>query len=136
MIIGGVFGIVGWLTVPETYVPVLLKRKASRLRLETKNWALHSKLDEESMDAKKFAVRYLSRPFMMLGQEPILALMTLYISFTFGMVYFLFTVSFALPPVTKASILTTTRPTPSASTASEASSPCAALCPTSPSSRA
>lgn len=136
MIIGGVFGIVGWLTVPETYVPVLLKRKASRLRLETKDWALHSKLDEESIDAKKFAVRYLSRPFMMLGQEPILALMTLYISFTFGMVYFLFTVSFALPPVTKASILTTTRPTPSASTASEASSPCAALCPTSPSSRA
>lgn len=96
MFLGAVFGIIGWLTVPETYVPVLLKRKALRLRLETKNWAFHSKLEEERIDAKQFVVRYLSRPFMMLGQEPILALMTLYISFTFGMIYFLFTVSLAL----------------------------------------
>lgn len=47
MILGAVFGIIGWLTVPETYVPVLLKRKALRLRLETRNWAFHSKLEEE-----------------------------------------------------------------------------------------
>ena len=96
MIMGIVFGIIGWIVVPETYVPVLLKRKAQRLRLKTKRWDLHSKLEETPVSMQDFAVRYLTRPFVMLAQEPILVLMTLYVSFTFGMIYFLFVVS--LPP--------------------------------------
>ena len=92
MVVGAVFGVVGLLTVPETYVPVLLKRRAAELRRETGNWALHSKLEEQAISPRDFAIRYLSRPFVMLGREPILSLMALYISFTFGMVYFLFTV--------------------------------------------
>lgn len=93
MIMGVVFGVLGWIIVPETYVPVLLKRKAQRLRFETKDWAFHSKLEETPVGIKDFAVRYLTRPFVMLSQEPILMLMTLYVSFTFGMIYFLFVVS-------------------------------------------
>ncbi|ERF72994.1 hypothetical protein EPUS_08851 [Endocarpon pusillum Z07020] len=90
MIMGVVFGAVGLLVLPETYVPVLLKRKARQLRFKTKNWALHSKLEETPVDFRDFVVRYLRRPFLMLCLEPILLLMTLYISFTFGMVYLLF----------------------------------------------
>jgi DHA1 family multidrug resistance protein-like MFS transporter len=44
MIIAGIVGLVGLIFLPETYAPVLLKRKATKLRFETKNWALHSKL--------------------------------------------------------------------------------------------
>ena len=93
MIMGLAFGAVGFVVLPETYVPVLLKRKARQLRYETGNPALHSKLEETPVDIKDFLVRYLSRPFVMLCLEPILLLMTLYISFTFGIVYLLFVVS-------------------------------------------
>ena len=93
MILGIVFGIIGYIVLPETYVPVLLKRKAQRLRFETGEWALHAKLEEKPVDVRDFVVRYLSRPFVMLCLEPILLAMTMYISFTFGMVYLLFVVS-------------------------------------------
>lgn len=97
MILGMAFGLVGWIAIAETYVPVLLKRKARRLRLQTGNWALHTKSEESPVNIKDFAVRYLTRPFIMLRQEPILVLMTLYVSFSFGMLYFLFVVS--CPPM-------------------------------------
>lgn len=93
MMMGVAFGAIGFVVLPETYVPVLLKRKARRLRFKTKNWALHSELEETPVDIKDFMVRYLSRPFIMLCLEPVLLLMTLYISFTFGVVYLLFVVS-------------------------------------------
>jgi DHA1 family multidrug resistance protein-like MFS transporter len=44
MIIAGIVSLVGLIFLPETYAPVLLKRKAIKLRFETSNWALHSKL--------------------------------------------------------------------------------------------
>lgn len=93
MIMGIAFGAIGFVVLPETYVPILLKRKARQLRFKSKKWALHSKLEETPVDTKDFVIRYLSRPFIMLCLEPILLLMTLYISFTFGMVYLLFVVS-------------------------------------------
>ena len=44
MIMAAAAGLIGLFVLPETYAPVLLQRKAARLRLETKNWALHAKL--------------------------------------------------------------------------------------------
>ena len=92
LILGALFGAAAYVVVPETYVPVLLHRKAQRLRVETGDWALHTKADETPLTLSSFASRYLSRPFAMLLHEPILWLMTLYVSFTFGMMYFLFVV--------------------------------------------
>lgn len=92
LVLGVVFGAMGYIILPETYVPVLLKQKAARLRLETGNKQFYSALEEKPVTAADFVVRYLSRPFVMLCLEPILFCMTLYISFTFGMVYLLFTV--------------------------------------------
>lgn len=93
LIVGGVFGIIGFLVLPETYLPVLEKREAQRLRRKTQHWALHSKLDEKDIDFRSFVSRYLTRPLVMMAHEPILLLMTLYISFTFGMIYLMFVVS-------------------------------------------
>jgi DHA1 family multidrug resistance protein-like MFS transporter len=92
MIQGLVFGSIGFLILPETYVPVVLTRKAKHLRLTTGEWALHSKLEEVPVDFTKFVMIYLSRPFLMLCLEPILLFMTLYISFTLGTIYLLFVV--------------------------------------------
>lgn len=99
LILGAVLGVAGYIVVPETYVPVLLQRKAQRLRIETGDWSLHTKADENPVTISNFVSRYLTRPFAMLIREPILALMTLYVSFTFGMMYFLFVVSLTVLPL-------------------------------------
>ncbi|KAL2871246.1 MFS transporter [Aspergillus lucknowensis] len=90
LILGAVFSAIGYFILPETYVPVLLKRRAIKLRYETGDSKIRAALEERPVSAVDFLVRYLSRPFVMLLLEPILVSMTLYISFTFGMVYLLF----------------------------------------------
>lgn len=92
MIMGVSIGGTAMFMLPETFVPVLLKRKARKLRYETKNWALHSKLEETPVDVRGFIERYLSRPFTMLVLEPILLLTTIYVSFVYGFIYLLFEV--------------------------------------------
>lgn len=63
----------------ETFAPVLLKRKAVRLRKEgnTKAWAPHERQD---FSFKGIAERTLFRPFHILALEPMLVLITIYIS--------------------------------------------------------
>lgn len=57
------FSILFYCCVPETFAPVLLSQKAKKLRLRSKNWALHSKHDmQESITLSTFARTYLVRP--------------------------------------------------------------------------
>lgn len=76
--------------VPETYAPVLLQRKATRLRKETRNWALHSMLDEHQPTMSEIFFKYFLRPFEMLFLEPILLLITIYMAFIYGVLYLFF----------------------------------------------
>ena len=76
--------------VPETYAPVILSRRAKVRRHETKNWALHAKIDEQQTRPSAMVNRYLFRPVRMLIQEPILILLTLYMSFIYGILYLFF----------------------------------------------
>jgi DHA1 family multidrug resistance protein-like MFS transporter len=71
MIVSAAIGLIALLTVPETFAPVLLQRKAAKLRHETKNWAIHSTLDESPVNLKSLMEKYLSKPIIMLVQEPI-----------------------------------------------------------------
>lgn len=66
------FGTIAFLTLPETYHPVLLQRRASRLRNETRIWAYHSRLDESTPTFSQILTKYLFRPLQMLFSEPIL----------------------------------------------------------------
>jgi len=84
------FGCIGLLLIPETSAARILQIKAKRLRYETKNWALHAKADENRVDFNSIITVYLVRPFVMFVQEPILALMTAYMSFLYGILYLLF----------------------------------------------
>lgn len=59
----------------ESYVPVILTNKAKRLRQQTKNWAIHSKLEETEVSLKDVLYRYFMRPLHMLVVEPIVFLM-------------------------------------------------------------
>ncbi|KIW71776.1 hypothetical protein PV04_00013 [Phialophora macrospora] len=90
LIMATLFGCIGIAMIPETSAARILQTKAKRLRYETKNWALHAKADENRIDFHTITHIYLVRPFVMFVQEPILALVTLYMSFIYGIIYLLF----------------------------------------------
>ncbi|KAG4429786.1 hypothetical protein IFR05_014736 [Cadophora sp. M221] len=94
LIMSAFFGIVGLFTIPETYAPILLKRKAERMRHETQNWALHSQIDERPVHLKALVEKYFMKPWVMLFREPILMAMTLYSSLVYSILYLIF---FAYP---------------------------------------
>ncbi|KAJ5189025.1 Major facilitator superfamily [Penicillium cf. griseofulvum] len=71
----------------ETYAPVILVRKAATLRRQTRNWGIHAKQDEVEVDVKELLRNNFARPIMMLITEPILLLVSLYISFIYGLIY-------------------------------------------------
>jgi MFS family permease len=73
--------------IPETYPPVLLKRKASRLRKETGNeqwWHPHETL---RLDIRSLVTKQLSRPLKMLFTEPMVACMAVYGAFVYAIIY-------------------------------------------------
>lgn len=90
LILAFVFWLLALVVCSESYAPVLLQRKASKLRFKTKNWALHAPADEQRIDMRSIVQRYLLRPFAMMVREPILLLITLYMSFIYGVVYLFF----------------------------------------------
>lgn len=64
----------------ESYAPVILQRRATTRRFETKNWAIHAPADEHRANLQEIVTKYLFRPWKMLILEPILLLITLYMS--------------------------------------------------------
>ncbi|KAF1358595.1 MFS general substrate transporter [Lizonia empirigonia] len=79
----------------ETYPPVVLINKASELRRRTKNWGIHAKQEEIEVDFKELVIRNVSRPMRILFTEPIVLLITIYMSFIYGLLY-LFLTAYAL----------------------------------------
>lgn len=71
----------------ETYPPVVLINKASELRRRTKNWGIHAKQEEIEVDFKELIVKNVSRPMRILFTEPIVLLITIYMSFIYGLLY-------------------------------------------------
>lgn len=71
----------------ETYAPVILVRKAATLRRQTRNWGIHAKQDEVEIDLNELIRSNFARPIVMLFTEPILLLISLYISFIYGLIY-------------------------------------------------
>ena len=79
--------ILALVTMPELYPPVLLKRKAERLRKETgdnRYWHPH---ESQKIKLENVVSKYLSRPARMLLTEPMVTCMALYASFVYGVLY-------------------------------------------------
>lgn len=90
LIMAAFFGLMSIAVVPETFGPLILKRKAQRLRFETRNWALHAKIEESRTDLNDIITRYLTRPAKMMVMEPILLLLTIYMALIYGTLYLFF----------------------------------------------
>ncbi|KAI0020712.1 bicyclomycin resistance protein [Xylariomycetidae sp. FL0641] len=89
-IVGAACGLVMGLTLKESYAPVLLQRKTERLRKESGNEALRSKLDD-GLSPRDFFKRGLVRPVKMLMLSPITVVTAIYMSINYGYIYILFT---------------------------------------------
>ncbi|KAF2029718.1 citrinin biosynthesis transporter CtnC [Setomelanomma holmii] len=90
LIMAGFLGTVGFFVIPETSAARILQLRAAKLRKETGNTQYYSKADENKLTMQNVVHVYLLRPFVMFVQEPILALVTAYMSFLYGIVYLLF----------------------------------------------
>nr|POF26335.1 putative transporter [Quercus suber] len=71
----------------ESYGPVILVEKASELRRKTRNWGIHAKQEEIEVDVRELLSKNLSRPLRILFTEPIVLLITVYMSFIYGLLY-------------------------------------------------
>ena len=77
------FGLFGFLVYPESFAPVLLQRREKRRRHETKDGAIYAAHDGNRVNLRQIGEKYLSRPLIMLVKEPILLLVTIYMSFIY-----------------------------------------------------
>lgn len=84
---------------PETYSPLIISRLAIQLRSDMSDDRITSRLEMEeeatrgikiSSRIKKETIRVLGTPFIMLVSEPIVGLLTAYMSIAYGLIYILF----------------------------------------------
>lgn len=71
----------------ETYAPCLLAARAAALRRKTGRPGILAPRDREDVDVRALADKYFARPLRMLVTEPILLLVSLYMSFIYGLTY-------------------------------------------------
>ncbi|KAK3367591.1 major facilitator superfamily domain-containing protein [Podospora didyma] len=90
VIVAGVLAIAIFVFARESYAPVLLQRKVDRLRKETGNDLLRSKLDS-GLSPTDYFKRSIVRPMRMLVFSPLCLVFALYISVIYGYLYIMFT---------------------------------------------
>lgn len=86
-ILSFVNGAISLLFLRETYAPSILVEKAAFLRRRTGNWGIHAKQEKIEVDFKGMVDKYFTRPLRMLITEPIILLVSMYMSFIYGIVY-------------------------------------------------
>ncbi|KAJ5493748.1 Major facilitator superfamily domain general substrate transporter [Penicillium fimorum] len=76
--------------MPETYAPVILKRRAHKLRKDTGNSSIVSPLDVQSRNLREMLIITISRPFRMIIHEYIVSLTSLYLALAYAIFYLYF----------------------------------------------
>ncbi|KAF2631431.1 multidrug resistant protein [Macroventuria anomochaeta] len=90
LILSGVVWILITFTVPETYTPTLLAKRAKKMRKETGD---EKYVTEQDIDTRPFSQRltlFLVRPFQLLFRELIVFFISLYMSVLYGLLYMFF----------------------------------------------
>lgn len=82
--------------IPETYAPVILKRRAASLRKSTGNENIITEQEQNKPSISDIARTNLIRPISMIMTEPVLDLMCMYIVLIYSMLYAFF---FAYPVI-------------------------------------
>ncbi|KAK8036194.1 hypothetical protein PG993_008808 [Apiospora rasikravindrae] len=91
LIFSVVFGLAAFLVTPETSEPIILERRAQRLRKKPGGDVVVCASERgERPSISAFAEKYLTKPVRMFALEPILSIMTVYMSFVYGIIYLTF----------------------------------------------
>ncbi|GMM30052.1 spermine transporter [Martiniozyma asiatica (nom. inval.)] len=82
--------------IPETYAPVILKRRAKKLRKETGNQKIMTEQEAVGLSVKELVQSCLIRPLKFAATEPVLDLICFYVCLIYSLLYAFF---FAYPVV-------------------------------------
>lgn len=80
----------GLVLMRETYAPTIINRKINRLKKETGNMALRSKLDS-GLTPRQLFLYSIVRPTKMLAFSPIVFSLSLYVAIVYSYLYLMFT---------------------------------------------
>ncbi|EME50399.1 hypothetical protein DOTSEDRAFT_69055 [Dothistroma septosporum NZE10] len=87
----GVLWILGTLLVPETYAPVILRKRAKKLSAMTgKVYKTKGDIDQGDVTISTVFKTSLSRPWVLLFKEPIVFLLSIYMAIIYGTLYMCF----------------------------------------------
>jgi MFS family permease len=87
----GLAWFLGFASVPETYAPVLLRRRAERLsKITGKVYRSRVDIDRGSVSLGEAMRTSLIRPWILLTREPIVLLLSIYMAIIYGTLYMLF----------------------------------------------
>ncbi|KAH8650138.1 major facilitator superfamily domain-containing protein [Xylariales sp. PMI_506] len=87
----GLFWITGSALVPETYSPVLLRRRAAKMsKMTGKHYVSKIDADRGKVTLAQSLKTALSRPWILLLKEPIVLLLSIYMAIIYGTLYMLF----------------------------------------------
>lgn len=90
-VLAGVLWILGSLLVPETYAPVLLRKRAAELsRRSGKVYKTKIDIEKGEIALRKIISVALIRPWLLLFMEPIVFVLSIYMSIVYGTLYLLF----------------------------------------------
>ncbi|KUJ20949.1 MFS general substrate transporter [Mollisia scopiformis] len=87
----GALWIIGAFTIPETYSPVILRRRAAKLsKMTGKVYKSKMEIDQGTKTVKQEFKIALSRPWILLFREPIVLLLSIYMAIIYGTLYMMF----------------------------------------------
>lgn len=75
------------LFIRESYTPRILARRARRMRKETGNQELSTIFERRQESKKQIITRGVVRPLVLFSCEPIVQLLTLYVSLIYGIIH-------------------------------------------------
>ncbi|KAL5358086.1 major facilitator superfamily domain-containing protein [Aspergillus floccosus] len=87
LIICGCVGFAALFSIRETSRKRILVLRARRIRKETKNDSYHASFEEEHLSLSVLAQKYFTIPLRMIVQEPILIILTVYLTLVYGTLY-------------------------------------------------
>lgn len=76
--------------MPESYAPVILKRRARKLRKQTGNNSIIAPLELQKGGAKEMITKTCTRPIRMLISESIVLFTSMYLSLAYAIFYIYF----------------------------------------------
>ncbi|EEQ28785.1 multidrug resistant protein [Microsporum canis CBS 113480] len=90
LILAGVVFLLVTFTLPETYTPTLLARRAKKLQKEKNDTSYVTEADLDSRPMGEKLRIFMIRPFQLLFMEPIVFFLSIYMSILYGLLYMFF----------------------------------------------